>query len=337
MSRPSGILAGAAVAAGLALLAGCAGGRVYENGINHMYLCAVRVARAEGYQVREQDFKPAKGTLIAALSMPDPRETPLHRGFFRRSGEVIWNIWEHGRLELWDDDVANRRIRTEDRVVVKFRSGTAPLSWLGVGSRRKTTVKVAADVSEYGREDWLIRRKKKGPEVRSRIHDQIAHCLVEPAAFRPGKRRRVGEKWIRAREPEEAEPVETPSAEAPPPAAPVEQARAPEAAREEAVRESAVAPEAESVAPAADPEAALNEGRKLYEGAKYREAIGLLAGVLAAEPDNAEAYGYLGAAHFQLGETGPAIAAYERYVELMPRDLRTREFLEELKQEQKVK
>lgn len=304
-------LAGSVLTAGA--LSGCGGKRVYGNGINHMYLCAVRVVRVSGYQVREQDFKRRKGTLVAALSAPDPRRTSIKRGFMKRTGEVIWNLWEHGRLETWDSQVAQERIRTEERVVVKFRSGSGPLSWLGLGSGSTTTVKVRADVTEYGREDWVIRRTRKDRPVHDDMYLAMAQCLNNPAAFRPPERRKAEAA---------PEPPATASADAP--------AAARDAAGAAAPDEEAPAATAE---PVEDPTAVLDQGRGSYEVGDYRKAVGLMLSVVATEPENAEAWGYLGAAHYHLGELDRSVSAYERYVKLVPRDLRTREFLDEIRKE----
>ena len=312
---------------------------MYNNGINHMYLCAVRVVRVNGYQVREQEFKRRKGTLVAALSAPDPRRTPMKRGFLRRTGEVVWNLWEHGRFETWDGEIARERMRTEERVMVKVRSGTGPLSWVGLGSRSTTTVKVKADVTEYGREDWVIKRRKKDRQVHDNLYLAMAQCLKNPAAFRPPPRKKpavaadavaadaVAADAVAGRREEAAAPAPSGTEEVA--AAPVEPTVAAGAA-EEPVSSAEVA---EGVRPAEDPVAVLEKGRDLYEVGKYREAIGLLESVLAAEPENSEAYGYLGAAHYHTGDLDRSISAYERYVRLVPRDLRTKEFLNEIRNE----
>jgi cytochrome c-type biogenesis protein CcmH/NrfG len=87
------------------------------------------------------------------------------------------------------------------------------------------------------------------------------------------------------------------------------------------------------VVPATDPAATLVEARKLYERGKYAAAIPLLASVVAAEPDNVEALGYLGAAYYQVKKLDDAIAIYEVYSRLLPSDMRTVEFIEEMKKE----
>lgn len=162
----------------VALATGCAGPAVYDNGIRHCYLCAVRVARVNGYEVREQDFHPTSGELVAARSMPDIREAEVKRSWFRRTREVMWNLWEHGKFEAWDADVASERVRSEERMTVKFSSrATGPLGWLGVTRKDKTKVKLGADFTEYAREDWVISRRDLDPATRERLLKQMRDCL----------------------------------------------------------------------------------------------------------------------------------------------------------------
>jgi cytochrome c-type biogenesis protein CcmH/NrfG len=85
------------------------------------------------------------------------------------------------------------------------------------------------------------------------------------------------------------------------------------------------------VTPATDPAKTLADGRKRYEDGAWPEAVADLESVVAAEPDNAEALGYLGAVYYQQKRIPESIAAYERYVSLVPSDLRTQEFLGEMK------
>lgn len=326
-------------------LTGCATSRIYSNGINHLYLCSVRVVRAHGYQVREQDFKQESGTLIAGRSTPDPKSTVMSPGFFRRTKEVVWNAWEHSRFEFWDDDDAVR-VRTDERVVIKFRQGSGWLAWLTHHPKSDTQVTVSADITEYGKEDWVIKRDDKPAEVRDAIFQSISECV---SAATPS----VYTAKIKAARPAVSLPPVVAAVAAPQPvsavapaapvAAPAPVATAPSATP---VTSSAAVPvgvspasatspvvSAPAVVPAADPAGTLNEARKLYERAKYAAAIPMLASVVAAEPDNVEALGYLGAAYYQVRKLDEAIATYEVYSKLLPSDTRTVEFIEEMKKE----
>jgi len=314
--------------------AGCSGARTYPNGINHCYLCAVKVARLNGYQLREQDFHPKAGDLAAARSVPDPKEEKLSRGFFRRFWEVLWNLWEHGKFELWDDDVAGARVKTEQRFTVSFTSRIrGPLGWLGVSRARETRLSIDLDITDYGREDWVIGRKKLDPAERERMYRQVTDCLAfaSPTAYlTAAKKARV----------EAAAPGQPTAQGGTEPAVATAPAAVPGQPTAQGGTEPAVA-----TAPATAPTGPapltaeaitelLNQGRGSYEAGKYDEAIPLLERVIAADPENAEAFGYLGAAYYQRRRLDDAIRAYEAYLRLVPSDQRTRSFLEVMRKEQ---
>ncbi len=293
---------------------------MYPNGINHLYLCAVRAVRAHEYQVREQDFKINSGTLIAARSTPDPKATRMHRGFFRRSWEVLWNLWEHGRFETWDKNLAQRRVRTEERVIVKFRAGSGWLRWLGWSSKKNTTVKLKADVTDYGGEDWVIRRKHREQALHEQLHRTMQDCLGASGPSRYAAKEKSPTPVTVA----PADLAPHAQAEAPPP-----RAEPSEAGEIKPASTPAMTPPAASVELAT----MLADGRQAYEQGEYQEAISALETVTAVEPGNTEALAYLGASHYQLGQLDSAINAYARYVKLVSSDYRTQEFLEELRQE----
>ena len=56
----------------------------------------------------------------------------------------------------------------------------------------------------------------------------------------------------------------------------------------------------------------LEEAGQLIERARYEEAIVILEGVVSDDPDNADAYNWLGYAHRQLGRYDEAVTHYER-------------------------
>ena len=60
------------------------------------------------------------------------------------------------------------------------------------------------------------------------------------------------------------------------------------------------------------------------------EAIPLLEKVVAARPDSADAYNYLGYSHRKIGEYEAALDAYQRALKLQPRHLGANEYLGEL-------
>ena len=328
----------AAAALGVAVVAlggaGCAGSRTYPNGIKHCYLCAVKVARQNGYEIREQDFHEVSGDLLAARSTPDPKETPVSRGFFRRFKEVFWNLWENGKFELWDEDIAASRVRIEERLATSFstrRSG--PLGWLGVTRKNETRIKVALDLTDYGREDWVIRRAPLTPAVHERMYKQIADCLgyASPTAYL------TAAKIARTVPPPAAPEQPAMVVAAAPSATTVSVSEAPVAVAEPGVSASVETPRATaSVAPlSADAAAALLvKARTAYEAGKYDEAIPALERIVASDPDSAEAFGYLGAAYYQRRRLDDAIRAYTEYVRLVPSDLRTQSFIDEIRKEQ---
>ena len=82
-----------------------------------------------------------------------------------------------------------------------------------------------------------------------------------------------------------------------------------------------------NVAPA-DPN--YTKARALIEDTEYAEAIPLLEKVVAARPDSADAYNYLGYSHRKIGEYEAALDAYQRALKLQPRHLGANEYLGEL-------
>lgn len=303
------------------LLGGCAGGRVYDSNIKHVCLCAVRTARAHGYVITGQEFHESSGEMVATISSPDPRREKVRRGFFKRMGEFFWNAWEHTRLE-WSDSEA-RRERREERIVARIRASTGGLfGWLSWHAEKSATVKLTVDVTDYAKRDWIIRRDDREKPFRDGLYADIGDCLAGKRIARTVPAPAFSGTVLVASAEREAprtqpvEPVRTVAA-VPAPRPEVEQAAAPTAID---------APVGES-----EVKMMLDRGRQAFEAGKYSEAVGPLEAVLKAEPGNAGALGYLGASYAQLNRTADAIAAYERYMELVPGDYRTREYLEELK------
>lgn len=296
----------AAAALASLLAAGCAGGRIYYRGINHSYLCAVRVARVNGYVIRTQDFKPYRGTLVAARSVPDPQATVITRSLFERVSEILGNTLEHRKLEM-GKGTANR-LRTEDRIIVDFKATGGGVGWLDWGARDRTMVKVKADVTQYGKDDWIIRRKGREKAFVRSFHVMMDDCLRGAAMA----------ETLPAAPPEKG-PEETTA-----PAAGKEERAVPAPAPTAAGR---VAPPK----PAFDPEQVLEKARQDYERGAYRDAAEGLEKVLSVEAQNAEALGYLGAAYYQMGRLEDSAAAYERYLVIVPADAQTREFVDGLK------
>jgi len=296
--RPAGILLAAAFAGG------CAGGRIYYCGINHSYLCAVRVARVNGYAIRVQDFKPHGGKMVAARSVPDPQETVITRSLLDRAVEIAENAVEKRKVELGKGTAA--RLKTEERIIVDFKATGGGLGWLDWGAKDKTMVKVRADVTQYGMSDWIIKRKGREKGFVRSFHEMMDECLkgsVMTSAL--------------------------------PAAPPEEPAKAPRAASPQEAEKPAPAPPAPEEAalpkPAFDPEKVLENAMKDYERGDYRAAGEGLEKVLSAEPRNAEALGYLGAAYYQMGRLEDSLAMYERYLEIVPADAATREFADGLR------
>ena len=62
----------------------------------------------------------------------------------------------------------------------------------------------------------------------------------------------------------------------------------------------------------------------------YQAAIPLLQKVLESEPENADAYNYLGYSHRQLGKTDEAVGFYQKALALDPDHLGANEYLGEL-------
>lgn len=375
-------------AAGLGLflaLTGCAGGRVYDNGINHVYLCAVRVVRADGYQVRQQEFRKRSGKMVAARSIPDPKKTPIRRGFFTRAAEVISNAIEHSKLEFWDQDLAASRIRTDRRVVAKFK---ARRGFLGLGGAKRTRVEFSIDSTDYGREDWVIKRERIKKGGREELYMALARCLEGargPVLIASGEQpsekaeaapraRPAPEKPATAQilpgpeaepaaqpagpspraEPAGRKPVASPAAPAAAPAAKapqspepgpaVQPAKKPIEVASAAPRAAAGPPPETSATPAApvrltpeELEEQLERGRKAYEAGKYEKTVQLLEIAIQTDPKNPEALGYLGAANYQLGRYDRAVEMYEQYLEIVPGDIRTEDFLAEIKKIRKEK
>ena len=75
----------------------------------------------------------------------------------------------------------------------------------------------------------------------------------------------------------------------------------------------------------------LVSARGVYESGNYGGAVTALERVARADPQNAEALGYLGASYHQLGRKADAIRVYEQYLKLVPGDYRTRGFVEEMR------
>lgn len=78
------------------------------------------------------------------------------------------------------------------------------------------------------------------------------------------------------------------------------------------------------------PDPNYTKARSLIEDTEYPEAIPLLEKVVAARPDSADAYNYLGYCHRKIGEYEAALQAYRRALELQPSHLGANEYLGEL-------
>ena len=300
------------------LLSGCAGGRVYDNNIRHVCLCAVKTVRANGYAVKEQDFQESAGTLVAAFSVPDLKQTEMSGSLTKRAGAFIWNAWEHTKLDSGKG--RGKRLRIEERVTVKFKAtGGGLFSWIDWNSPSHTTVDLVADVTDYGKSDWVINREDRPKEYREALFTAITDCLAGRQVVAIAPQKRVEALVVVAEKPvmpvDTAKPVEKPVRTAGThelPGGKVETAE-PEKLGEAEIREM------------------LASARGIYEAGNYAEAIKSLERVAKADTQNAEALGYLGASYHQVGMTAEAIAAYEQYMKLVPGDYRTAEFLEELK------
>lgn len=292
------------------LLAGCAGGRVYDNNIRHVCLCAVKAVRAHGYVVKEQDFKPSEGTLVAAFSVPDLLGTEMSGSMVKRAGAFVWNAWEHTKLDAGRGK--GKRMRIEERVVAKFRaSGGGLFSWIDWNSPNHTTVDLTADVTDYGKGDWVINREDRPKDYRESLFTALSDCLAgkQVVAMAPPKR---AEPMVVVPEPVVAKTQVLPVTGGMS-STPVLPAGEPGKLEEVEAREMLVS------------------ARGLYDSGNYQGAITNLERVAKADPQNAEALGYLGASYHQLGRNADAIRVYEQYLLLVPGDYRTREFVGELK------
>jgi len=305
------------------LLAGCAGSRVYNNDFKHVCLCAVRTARTHGYVIREQEFLDNKGTLVAAISNPDPRGTLIRRNFFQQVGNFFWNAWEHMKFD-WGES-QGKRARREERITAKVNGRLGPFGWLGVASEGKAKISLVADVVDYGKKDWILKTTNREKTFRERLYADIGDCLAGrqlaaaiPAPALPVAPESPAPVVQPAGEEAAAEPPKEVRAPKPTPKPKAGPAPAPPAAGEEALDEREL-------------REMLDRGRQSYEAGNFGEAVLQLEKVLAAWPNNAEALGYLGAALYQAGSLDASIAAYEKYLKLVPGDFRTRDFMEELK------
>ena len=303
------------------LLSGCAGGRVYENNIRHVCLCAVKTVRANGYVVKEQDFQETAGTLVASFSIPDLKGTQMIGSLTNQAGSFIWNAWEHSKLNTG----SRKRVRIEERVMVKFRAtGGGLFSWLDWNSRNKTTIDLVADVTDYGKADWVINRENRPREYRESLFSALTDCLAGRQVVasvlpkRPEPMVVLAEPVISSSVPSKIAPIRTNS---PLPIVPVVRKNANETVAEpEKLQEGEV-------------KEFMMSARGAYESGDYPGAIEKFERVVATDPQNAEALGYLGASYHQLGRNGEAIIAYEKCLKLVPGDYRTAEFLEELKKQ----
>lgn len=68
----------------------------------------------------------------------------------------------------------------------------------------------------------------------------------------------------------------------------------------------------------------------LVEAGSYSEAIPLLEKVVAAKPDSADAFNYMGFSYRKLGQVDEALKYYNRALELQPSHLGANEYLGEL-------
>lgn len=73
----------------------------------------------------------------------------------------------------------------------------------------------------------------------------------------------------------------------------------------------------------------LQQAEQMIEEGRYERAIGVLEGVVAEDPDNADAYNWLGYAHRNIGEYEQAVEHYERALEIDPEHLGALEYLGE--------
>jgi Flp pilus assembly protein TadD len=73
----------------------------------------------------------------------------------------------------------------------------------------------------------------------------------------------------------------------------------------------------------------LQQAEQMIEEGRYERAIGVLEDVVAEDPDNADAYNWLGYAHRNIGEYDQAVEHYERALEIEPEHLGALEYLGE--------
>lgn len=72
------------------------------------------------------------------------------------------------------------------------------------------------------------------------------------------------------------------------------------------------------------------KARALIDAGNYSDAIPLLEKVVAAKPNSADAFNYLGYSHRKVGQIDEALKYYNRALELQPRHLGANEYLGEL-------
>jgi len=320
------------------LLSGCAGGRVYESNIRHVCLCAVKTVRANGYVVKEQDFQETAGTLVASFSIPDLKGTQMIGSLTNQAGSFIWNAWEHSKLNTG----SRKRVRIEERVTVKFRAtGGGLFSWLDWNSRNKTTIDLVADVTDYGKSDWVINRENRPREYRESLFAALAECLAgrQVIASALPKRPETMVVLAESASPKAGETSSVPKRDGTQPvvSSSIPSKTAPMRTNSPLTIVPVVRKNANETV--AEPEK-LQEGevkefmmsaRGAYESGNYPGAIERFERVVATDPQNAEALGYLGASYHQMGRNSDAITVYEKYLKLVPGDYRTRQFVEEIK------
>lgn len=82
--------------------------------------------------------------------------------------------------------------------------------------------------------------------------------------------------------------------------------------------------------PAAKQDRTYVRAKTLIEVGDYAAALPLLQQVVAADPDNADAYNYLGYSHRRLGDPDAALRHYQRALALEPEHRGANEYLGEL-------
>jgi tetratricopeptide (TPR) repeat protein len=73
----------------------------------------------------------------------------------------------------------------------------------------------------------------------------------------------------------------------------------------------------------------LDRAERMIEEGRYEPAVAVLEDVVAEDPDNADAYNWLGYAHRNLGEYDRAVDYYERALDIDPEHLGALEYLGE--------